>query len=220
MGLLQDFYKVVTRPYQQATGWAEDAVKGVFGDYSNNKSDRERYNQQLAGQIPQMRAGLPNLSNMFQQYQSNVMGSVKPPTDLSNYYGQARANLSQNMGNQVADASSQAGALAASRGMANPSAFVANQAQNVRQSFVPQFGALEAEQALRTAQQQDEFNRYYTQLLAQLGQGQIGAAQGDLSNQLNLFNIEAGLAGNYDPYSTQDKYLNMIPAFAQLAGAL
>lgn len=195
-------WKNIFDPSGVLVGGGLSGNKGLL-NASSGVAPRDTYNQQLQGRLGGIQP--PNLTNMYQQYRSDVMGSVKPPTDLSKYYDTARQNLNQTVNSQVADTSAQAGALAASRGLANPTAFVSNQANNVRQSFNPQFGQLDQSQALQTAQQQDEYNRYLTQLMMSLGQGGINAAQGDFGNQTGLFNLYAGLAGNYDPYSERDK---------------
>lgn len=179
-----------------------------LGISPNDKSDRENYTNQLQSQLGQLGANAPNLSELYKLYQSNVLGSVKKPSDLGGYFDKAKQNLNYNMSTQVGDAQSSAGALAASRGFANPSGFVSNAGQQVRNSFVPQFGQLESDKAMATSRQQDEFNRYFTQLLTQLGQGQIGAAQNDFSNQMNIFGLKNNMTQNYDPYTGWDKTIN------------
>jgi len=94
---------------------------------------------------------------------------------INKQYDVARQNLGQTMGNSVADASAQAGALGASRGFANPSGFVGNMANNVRQSFAPQFGALEQGRAGALQQGQKDLYGAETQKL--------------LAEYLNRFNM-------------------------------
>lgn len=170
---------------------------------------------------------------------------------LDKYFGAAKQGLNQTMASQVTDAASQAAALAASRGFASPSGFVSNQTQNVRESFNPRFSELEAEKArsmmdlerynnqmqydvsktntgisnqfgLYNNQGQNQSNQYYTQLLTQLAEMMGGGMQTDFSNKAGLFNTQANLSQNYDPYTSWDKFLNFgsnaLPAAASLFG--
>jgi len=233
MGLLQDIYggikKGVNFSTDMFTGkYARDAFKSA----TNNTSDRDVYNQQLQGQLGQLQGQMPNLAEMFKQYRTEVMGSIKPQQPLSNNYlldayNKSKSNLNYNMNTQVGDAQSSAGAMAASRGLANPSGFTNYAGQNVRDSFIPQFGQLEADQARslndlsQTNQmREDEYNRYITQLLASLGQGGINASQMDWGNKTGLFGMQSGMASNYDPYSNLDKTLNVLPSFASLLAGM
>lgn len=84
---------------------------------------------------------------------------------INQQYDIARQNLNQTMGNAVTDASAQAGALGASRGFANNSGFVNNSANQVRQSFFPQFGALEQGRAGALQQGQKDLYGADTQRL-------------------------------------------------------
>ena len=187
---------------------------------SSGVSDRERYNQQLQGRLNNIQA--PNLTDYYSQQRQQILGQYKQPSmlnfdNLNKFYNTAQGNLNQQMGQQVSDASAQAGALAGARGLANPSGFVNRSANQVRQSFAPQFGQLEANRAqaqfdiekynnaLQNQSQQD-----YLNLLMQLAQQGGNAMQGDYANQLGLFNAYSGMSGNYDPYSERDKFMNFI----------
>lgn len=114
-------------------------------------------------------------------YLSGLLPSLPNPTQyfgtdgINKQYDVARSNLNYNMNQNVSDASSQAGALAASRGFANPSGFVANSANQVRSSFVPQFGALEQGRAGAMQQNQKDMYNAETQKM--------------LSEYLNRFNL-------------------------------
>jgi len=194
---------------------ARKAIAGAVDD----TSDRDRYNQQLQGDLSALYAQLPDLMKLYNQGRSETLDSWKGfqglGTDSTNkYYDQAKSNLNFNMNTQVGDAQSSAGALAASRGFANPSGFVNYSGQGVRNSFVPQFGELEGRRfgALGDIERynnqgQNASNMNYTQLLQMLAQGRQGAAQGDFANRMGLFNTKAGMADNYDPYSNWDKTL-------------
>ena len=65
------------------------------------------------------------------------------PDAVNKQYDIARSNLNMGMNQAVSDASAQAGAIAGARGFANSGGFVNNAANQVRQSYFPQFGALE-----------------------------------------------------------------------------
>ena len=90
---------------------------------------------------------LQNNFNNFGMAQLPDPNKYFDPANINKQYDIGKQNLNQTMGGMVNDASAQAGALGASRGYANNNAFVGNMANQVRQSFVPQFGQLEQNRA-------------------------------------------------------------------------
>ena len=184
----------------------------------SSESEQDRYRRDtLEPQMQQLRDSMPQLFNYFQQQRGNVLGSYKGFTPMSGdslnkYFDTANTNLTQNMNSQVAQTSQQAGALAASRRLANPSGFVGNQSQNVRTAFNPQFGELQGKRfgALADLERYNNMglntsNKDYTNLLMQLSQMGGQAMQGDFGNQQNLFGAYNQMGQYYDPYSSKEK---------------
>lgn len=200
----------------------------------SSESSQDRYvRDTLMPQVRQLQANLPNLADYYKQNRQDVLGSYTPfrqatytsvsPDAINNFYRIASQGLSQQQNRDTSFAASQAGALAASRGLANPSGFVSQQTQNVRQSYIPQFTNLEGAQAQAlgelakfNAQGQNQFNLYnnqglnqnardYTNLIAALGQQGGQALQGDFANKAQIAQLYNVMSQYYDPYSSKDK---------------
>jgi len=90
---------------------------------------------------------LQNNFNNFGMAQMPDPNKYFDPANINRQYDIGRQNLNFGMNQAVNDASAQAGALSASKGYANNNAFIGNMANQVRQSFVPQFGQLEQQRA-------------------------------------------------------------------------
>lgn len=208
------------------------------------KSDQEQYINDLLAQLAQMQNQMPNLSQEYDAGSKNVLNSWKNPVsysfnpmDFNNYSGEinnqfdaSTKNLNRNVGTNVMNAQSSAGAQAAAGNFANPIAFVSNQGQRVRDSFVPAYGQLEEGRARaladlaqkigfynnqgmnQTSQMnttaQNNSNINYTNLMKDLFSGKMGATQNDWQNKMGLFNTKAGFANFKDPYTSWDKALN------------
>lgn len=130
----------------------------------------------LQSLMPQSTQALPDVNQYF------GMGA------LDKYYNIGRQNLTGAMNQGVSDASMQAGALAGARGLANPSGFVSNSANQVRQSFAPQFGALEQS---RAGAQNNQLQALY-QALMQQRQYQDQSSQNRFQNELGIQNFRLG----------------------------
>lgn len=106
-------------------------------------------------------------SNWLYQQSLQAMQSAFNPANINNYYNQASGNLSRVQGSAVNRAQSDAGALAASRGYANPSAMVRGAGTGVYQQFAPQFGNLEQGRASALQMNaKDLYNAYFNQYQA------------------------------------------------------
>ncbi len=122
---------------QQANATAQGARdQGVFANEMFNYDNQRNYD---AGQW--LKTMLPN----FDMTKIYAPDSSKYFSDeaTNKYYDTAKGNLNQSMLSGVNTAQQSAGASAASRGLANPSAFTAMVGNQASQQWLPQFGQLE-----------------------------------------------------------------------------
>lgn len=134
------------------TGGAKIGGDFFGGNAQANASDEQLKNANRMFETEQNLRGdystwLQNNFNQFGMAQMPDPNKYFDPANINKQYDIGRQNLNQTMGGMVNDASAQAGALGASRGYANNNAFVGNMANQVRSSFVPQFGQLEQNRA-------------------------------------------------------------------------
>lgn len=200
----------------------------------SSESSQDRYvRDTLNPQLQQLQSQMPKLYEYFQQQRGDVLGSFKGFTPLSanteninKYFDTANRNVTQNMNQQVSQAGQQAGASAAARGIANPTGYTGYQTNQVRQSFVPQFGEIEGQRFGKLAdiqqqtdlynnQGQNQSNQQYTNLLQQLAQMGGTAMQGDYGNQQGIFNAYQQMGQYYDPYSSKEKNTSLFTDLAK-----
>lgn len=164
---------------------------GGLGNYFGGQSQSDSAEEQRK-QAENMMQQENQLRSDSAQYLRSIMPNFDfNMPDANKYFGTeginkqydiGRANLNFGMNQAVNDASAQAGALGASRGFANPSGFVSNSANQVRQSYFPQFGALEQQRA--GALQGNQANLFQA-LMAQMNQSNQ-LKQNQFQNQFNV----------------------------------
>ena len=103
---------------------------------------------------------------------------------INRQFDVSSGNLNRTAMAQAAQSAGQSGALAASRGLANPTGFTSGAFQSTLGQFAPQFGALEANRASAlSANQGNLYNALLGNLQYQNAQRQLG-----YTNQFNLAN--------------------------------
>lgn len=124
------------------------------------------------------------LKTILPQFDFNMPDANKyfGTDSINKQYDIGRQNLNFGMNQAVNDTSAQAGALSASKGYANNNAFVGNMANQVRQSYIPQFGALEQQ---RAGALQGNQAQLFQALMQQFGQGNQ-LRQNQFNNQFDI----------------------------------
>lgn len=122
------------------------------GNSQADSAEEQRKQAQRMFEVEQNLRGdyatwLQNNFNNFGMAQMPDPNKYFDPANINKQYDIGRQNLNFGMNQAVNDTSAQAGALSASKGYANNNAFVNNMANQVRQSYVPQFGQLEQQRA-------------------------------------------------------------------------
>jgi len=178
----------------------------IFGSNSNNRAAEEQAKQTLWGNQQQRAYGtqvynndlaqnyeagqwlqkyLPQL-DMTKQQAPTLPNQIDPnqyfgDSKVNQYYDTAQSNLTRDMNTSIGNAQSSAGASAASRGIANPSAMLSMVGNQAGQNFIPQFGKLEESRVgALLGNQQNLYNAMFQQ-----GQTNFG-------NQMNLANFNSG----------------------------
>jgi hypothetical protein len=159
-------------------------AKDYFG--TGNLPDASKYFQT---------EGAPNAKDYFGRLNLPNANEAFAPSFINNYFDTARGNLSGQAGTASSQAANRAAAMAASRGMVNPSGFTAAAASQASAPFANQFGALEEQRALAMQQNaQNLFNALSGQEMAQAGQqanlynALMGQTQRADTQQQNLYN--------------------------------
>lgn len=189
----------------------------------SSESQQDRYRRDtLEPQYNEFKSKVPNLFDYYNTERNTILANRRGFTPLSTdttnrYFDVSSGNLNRTALGQAGQSAGQAGALAASRGLANPSGFTSGAYQSTLGQFAPQFGSLEANRAQTAAdiarynnQGVNQENRDLVSLLTQLAQMGGTAMQGDFSNQGAIMNAASGMAQYYDPYSPKEKNTQML----------
>jgi hypothetical protein len=163
--------------------WATDAVKWFQQNPGKTPSSGQQFGNKVWNGSGFQDVANPNDPNQqtnwaLQGAQQNAQKPLYDEATLAKlkdifgpYFASQRSNLAGQMNRTGADVGRQAGAYAASQGLANPGAFTSGAQQRVASSFAPQFGNLEQNQLgslLNATAASSQFGAQNNQFLAQL----------------------------------------------------
>lgn len=198
-------------PYQQPN-WTQNF--GRYPDTSRWNEDIERYNKAIAhfSSLPDPSGVNKKMIDEYTKRRNALMGQTQgvtqsalnlrvgdlrtqaeklaDPTMLNRYFDTAGGNLSQRQGQSVGRAQATAAALAASRGLLNPSGFVANAGSQMAAPYSEAFGQLEGQRAGALIDQQKQYYNILAGLNALLT-GQENTER-ELAIRQQLADLQAG----------------------------
>lgn len=164
---------------------ANKSLQAQKDQYERERRDRLASLAERGRQADLLSGQMPDLESIYAQYgitpdyikgiyNTEQLQGAYDPSKLKEIYAQQRHLMGQQQAQQISQAQSTAGAQAASRGLANPTAFTQQAAQPIQQAFAQQMGQLGAKES--EALQALAIDRFAQE--QRMREGGLGAMQG------------------------------------------